>query len=227
MAVFANPTSIKDYQSLCNAVADELNRYDMVSSIPIFTQLATKRIERDLSRAKHQYMIKRAATVFFDLMTSLPCDYIAAHQLMETDTSVLVDYIGPNESKEWLSGRYPIPARTSSNANIAYYTIIGDQLRIFPYDELGYKKVNNPHLDFWYYAQIPELNNDNPTNWVLTRYPDLYFYGTLAHTAPYLKADERLQMWDSIYSRLMADIELEAERGVRSGTRLVAARRSF
>jgi len=227
MAVFANPTSIKDYQSLCNAVADELNRYDMVSSIPIFTQLATKRIERDLSRAKHQYMIKRAATVFFDIYTTLPCDYIAAHQLMETDTGVLVSYIGPNESKEWLSGKYPIPARTDHRSKIAYYTIIGDQLRIFPYDPIGYQKVDNAHLDFWFYAQLPELNNQNPTNWVLQRYPDLYFYGALAHTAPYLKADERLQLWDGIYTRLMADIETEAERGVRSGTRLVAARKGF
>lgn len=227
MTVFANPVSIKDYQSLCNAVADELNRFDLVNSIPIFTQLATKRIERDLSRAKHQYMIKRAATVFFDLYTTLPCDYIAAHQLMETDIGVLVDYIGPNESKEWLSGRYPIPNRTSTKSGIAYYTIIGDQLRIFPYDEQGYKKVTSPHLDFFYYAQLPELNNQNPTNWILERYPDLYFYGTLAHSAPYLKADERLNTWDGIYSRLMADIETEAERGVRSGTRLVAARRSF
>jgi hypothetical protein len=227
MTVFQAPPSIKDYQSLCNAVQEELNRYDLTSAIPLFTQLATKRIERDLSRAKHQMMIKRAATVFFDLYCSLPCDYIAAHQLMETNTDILVDYIGPNESKEWLSGRYPIPNRTNVKTNIAYYTIIGDQLRIFPYDPLGYKRVDNAWLDFWYYAQLPELTPSAPTNWVLTRYSDIYFYGTLAHSAPYLKADERLNTWESIYSRLMADIETEAERGVRSGTRLVAARRSF
>jgi hypothetical protein len=227
MAVFPDARKIQDYQSLCNAVADELNRQDMLNSIPIFTQLATKRIERDLTRAKHQYMIKRAATVFFDLYTTLPCSYIAAHQLMETDTSVLVDYIGPNESKEWLSGRYPIPNRTNIKSGIAYYTIIGDQLRIFPYDEQGYKSALNPHLDFWFYSQLDELNNQNPTNWALERYPDLFFYGTLAHSAPYLKADERLATWDGIYSRLMADIETEAERGVRSGTRLNAARKSF
>ena len=227
MAVFANPTSIKDYQSLCNAVQEELNRFDMASSIPLFTQLATKRIERDLSRAKHQYMIKRAATVFFDLLTTLPCDFITVHQLMETDTDVLVDYIGPNESKEWLSGRYPIPSRTNIKSGVAYYTIIGDQLRIFPYDPLGYKSVQNNHLDLWYFAQLPELNNQNQTNWCLTRYPDLFLYGTLAHTAPYLKADERLAMWESIYQRLLDDITLEADRGQRSQTRLVAARRSF
>ncbi|MFM7857609.1 MAG: hypothetical protein ACKO96_38240, partial [Flammeovirgaceae bacterium] len=169
----------------------------------------------------------RAATVFFDLLTSLPCDYIATHQLMETDTDVLVEYIGANESKEWLSGKYRTPVRTNTNSHIAYYTIIGDQIRLFPYDPLGYKKTSNNHLDLWYYAQLPELNNQNPTNWVLQRYPDLYFYGALAHTAPYLKADERLATWDGIYTRLMSDIETEAERGVRSGTRLVAARRAF
>ena len=227
MTVFPDGLKISDYQSLCNAVADELNRADMVNSIPIFVQLATKRIERDLSRAKHQRMIKRAATVFFDLYTSIPCDYIATHQLMETDTSILIDYIGPNESKEWLSGRYPLPNRTNTKSGIAYYTIIGDQFRIFPYDPLGYKSVSNPHLDLHYYARLPELGSTNPTNWILQIYPDLFFYGTLAHSAPYLKADERLNTWDGIYSRLMADIETEAERGVRSGTRLVAARRSF
>jgi len=227
MPVFPDGMRIVDYQSLCNAVADELNRADMINSIPTFVQLATKRIERDLSRAKHQRMIKRAATVFFDLYTVIPCDYIATHQLMETDTSILIDYIGPNESKEWLAGRYPLPNRTNTQSGIAYYTIIGDQFRIFPYDPLGYKSVKNPHLDLFYYARLPELGSTNPTNWILQIYPDLYFYGTLAHTAPYLKADDRLQTWESIYQRLLADIETEAERGVRSGTRLVAARRSF
>ena len=46
-----------------------------------------------------------------------------------------------------------------------------------------------------YRQNIPALTSTNTSNWLLTLAPDLYLYGTLLETAPYLKEDERIQTW--------------------------------
>ena len=34
-----------------------------------------------------------------------------------------------------------------------------------------------------------------PTNWLLTKHPDVYLYGALLESAPYTKEDERINVW--------------------------------
>lgn len=231
MTVFANPTFTADYQSLCNKIADTLNRQDLNAVIPDFTVLATKRIERDMTRVKHPMSIIRANATVVQNYVPVPLDFIAVYQMMDQDTTVTLDYVSPDQSKEVLaqgwnstSGPYSntLPSVASSGGPI-YYTIIGTQFRIFPPPG-----VSAPvYLDLWYYARLAALNTTNTTNWVLTRYPDLYLYGSLVHSAPYLKADERIQTWEAAYQTILRDIEVEADRAVRSQSKLNAARKSF
>ena len=41
---------------------------------------------------------------------------------------------------------------------------------------------------------------------LFTRNPDLYLYGSLAHSAPFIGQDERLATWVAIFERLMTEI---------------------
>jgi hypothetical protein len=63
-----------------------------------------------------------------------------------------------------------------------------------------------------YYARLPALSNANTTNWLLTKHPDAYLYGTLLQTAPYLKDDPRLQIWGGLYESALDDIEASDAR---------------
>ena len=45
-----------------------------------------------------------------------------------------------------------------------------------------------------YRANIPPLAS-NGANWLLTLAPDLYLYGALLESAPYIKEDGRIQTW--------------------------------
>lgn len=216
--VFPSPAFTSDYQGLCNKIADTLNRQDLTTAIPDFTRLGTARIERDMARIKHpQAVIRASATCVFNYVP-LPSDFIAVYQLLDQDTTLEIEYVSPEQSKQLLSDGWLPSGRPD-----IFYTILGTRLRILPPPG-----VNVPTLlDLWYYAQLPELGISAPTNWVLTRYPDLYLYGCLAHSAPYLKADERIQVWEGAYQKILSDIEVEADRALRSQTKLVAARRSF
>lgn len=50
-------------------------------------------------------------------------------------------------------------------------------------------------------TQQVQLSNSNPTNYVLTNYPDLYLYGTLVQAALWAKDDEQLQRFEAAYQQ--------------------------
>ena len=54
-----------------------------------------------------------------------------------------------------------------------------------------------------YWRKVGVLSTDNTTNWLLTDHPDIYIYGALMHTAPYLKDDPRLQIWQSMLEKAL------------------------
>ena len=56
-------------------------------------------------------------------------------------------------------------------------------------------------LEVLYYEQPRFLGEDFQTNWLTEYAPDLLLYATLLEAAPFLKADERIQMWQAMYDR--------------------------
>lgn len=65
---------------------------------------------------------------------------------------------------------------------------MGSEIELAPTPDANYT------IEMVYRQNIPALAS-NTTNWLLTAAPDLYLYGTLLETAPYLKEDERIQTW--------------------------------
>ena len=56
-----------------------------------------------------------------------------------------------------------------------------------------------------YRRTIPPLAS-NDSNWLLMLAPDLYLYGALLESAPYLKEDGRIQTWGLGFSTALADL---------------------
>lgn len=52
-----------------------------------------------------------------------------------------------------------------------------------------------------YVAAIPALSDDNATNWLLTKAPDVYLYACLAQAAIYVQDDNALQRFTGLYER--------------------------
>lgn len=231
MTTYASPTYTANYQGLCNKIADVLNRQDLITAIPDFTVLATARISRDLARIRHPGSILLQTAALTANYSTLPTDFISMYQLMSGDGSMTYEYITPDQSKLVLANGWgppdsPFPPTApymGQTTGPYYFTIIGNTLRILPAPS-----VSGPQtVDIWYFAKVPGIDAVTTTNWALTRYPDLYLYGSLVHSAPYLKADERIQVWEGAYQTILADIAIEAEQAMRPQSKLVAARRSF
>ena len=68
-----------------------------------------------------------------------------------------------------------------------------------------------------YYQALPALA-DNTTNWLLDSHPDIYLYGSLMQSAPYLQADERIGVWAGKFQQILEQLKTSDEKARFSGT---------
>lgn len=59
----------------------------------------------------------------------------------------------------------------------------------------------NTEVEILYYELPLLLDENNQTNWLTDYAPNLLLYGTLLEATPFLKNDERVQLWQSMYDR--------------------------
>lgn len=60
-----------------------------------------------------------------------------------------------------------------------------------------------------YYERVQPLDSSNQTNWFTTYAPQALLYGSLLQAMPYLKNDERIQMWQAQYDGIMKVLKTE------------------
>ena len=99
--------------------------------------------------------------------------------------------------------------------------MIGEQLQVFPTPDTTYT------MELAYYEKIPDFSGDSSTNWLLTKEPLIYVYGALVHATPYLKDDDRVVLWQTLYRDQFNSLTEENERARYGGTTPRMRHRSF
>ena len=202
--------ALDTFSGLKTTIADYLNRDDLTSIIPTFITLAEAKFNRKL---RTRQMVKRANATVDTQYFAPPSDYLEA-KAFRLNTN-------PLTTMEFVTEQYADTLRSStyiSAGKPAYFTIVGSQLEVIPTPDTGYTG------DLSYYAKIPSLSDTNTSNWLLAYAPDLYLYGSLLETAPYLKDDERLSIWGQLYMASMEDIVVADQRASVATTPIVRAR---
>jgi hypothetical protein len=176
--------ALDTYANLQTAIADFLNRDDLTATIPDFITLAEAQMQRDI---EHWRMEKRSEVALTDRYTALPDDFVKPLRLYVVGANRALTPITQSEMQD---KRY-------SNADAAgtecFYSITAGEIEIFPSPSSG-------TLELYYVSKIPVLSDANTTNWLLDEAPGVYLYGALSQSAPYLKDDERLIIWSTLYS---------------------------
>lgn len=206
--------AIATYSDLQTAVADYLNRADLTTVIPTFITLAEAKFNREL---RVRDMLTRAEASTSNEFVALPADFLEAY-VLELDMDggapqAPLQYIGANEAKT-------LKANKITN-KVRFFTVIDGAFELIP------APTSSVDLLLTYYAKIPALSATQTTNWLLTKSPDLYLYSALLEATPYLKNDERLQVWTMARQQVMEAMRLESERSMRQGVQLTARRRGF
>lgn len=199
--------SFTNRAALIASVVDELDRDDLADQIPGFLALAESDIAFDL---QPRDSLTRATTTIDEDYENLPSNWgvpVALH-LNGVDGRVLLSYRTPSQIaalREYdLSG------------TPRFYTIVGTQLW---FD----RTPSGEQLELQYYSGLPALVADDDSNSVLLTAPSIYFYGTLKHSAPFLKDDARIALWDTLYQSSVQRYLKQNER-TRYGPGPLAAR---
>jgi hypothetical protein len=206
--------SLSTYSELQSAIGDWLNRADLSAVIPQFIKMAEARFNREL---RVREMLLRAEAVSDAEYLVLPSDWLETYSLemvvTATTTAPPLSYIGINEAKILKANHIQNDPR--------YYTMVNNFIELIPAPK------GDQDLLLTYYQKIPALSESNPTNWLLTKSPDLYLYASLLQAAPYLKNDERIQVWAAGMTDVMDKMQMDSEKAMRPATALAARRRGF
>lgn len=65
------------------------------------------------------------------------------------------------------------------------------------------------NFEVLYYERIQPLDSSNQTNWFTIYAPQALLYGSLLQAMPFLKNDERMQMWQAQYTAIMQTLIAE------------------
>lgn len=97
--------------------------------------------------------------------------------------------------------KYLIPAEfadvsASMTKNGRVYTVVNNNICL-----IGPVSASEPvELICWYYRKLPTLAESTDDNALLGNYFDVYLYCVLKHTAPFLREDDRLAVWNNLYT---------------------------
>lgn len=200
--------TITTYATLQSEIASWLNRDDLSSIIPTFIQF----VESDVnSRLRHQKMVIRAQATSNQEYVQLPGDWLEAINIHIIDGAQPLSYVTLNEADR--INKQQIVTQPS------FYSIMDNALEIIP------APASNIDIEMIYYGKIPALSNQNTSNWLLVKAPDLYLYGSLVHAAPYLLDDQRVGLFANMYNSRLEALALESDKAVHSGGPLVARTR--
>lgn len=190
--------ALSNYTELKAAVATWLNRTDLTAVIPDFISLAEAQITRRLRRStvRATVTVSEAAYVLPSTVAEL-----RSLRLVTSDTrkDIAIAICSPEILNEHRAV-WPAIGRPR------YAAVVGGSLLLVPAPDAAYS------LEMSYFPKLVPLSGTNLTNIVLTEAPDLYLYGALMQSAPYLEHDERIPVWAGGFETALKELEMVRER---------------
>lgn len=188
--------AFNNYTDLQAAVANWLHRADLAANIPDFIYLAETDFNRRMNVTNKELSVPLTLAAGAQSI-ALPADYATPVALWN----------------EFNQPRWELPAVTVAEmpkrptpAMPCLWAVDGKTI-VFdcPADQTY-------PITLRYIQSLHIADSVDGTSAMLTRYPDLFLYGALAHSAPFLRDDTRLSMWAAVYEKLLAGAKGEASR---------------
>lgn len=196
--------AITTYAELQTAIGNWLNRSDLAASAPDFIALAEAQMERDID---HWRRSKRATASVDTQYVELPSDFVKPERIHMSGAKEALEVMSLAEMQD---RRY---ADDDTAGEPRFYALTGGEIELFPTpSELS-------SLEMTYQRTIPALSDSNTTNWVLDNAKDLYLYGALMQSAPFLVDDARIAVWQTLYASGVTAINQQS-RDAKHGSNL-------
>ena len=214
-------TKITDYASLQDVVGNYLDRKDLINEIPTFIQLCEASMNRIL-RSQDLLCVGQSVGWRTDVIVPLPTDYAEMRNV-----TLVLGMDNPDDPGQLIDGEkcqatYQPPDVIDQLSEVnpdfnprdqVHYTFRAGNIEIWPDPGVQFR------LELEYYQKVG-LTDANPVNIVLLNDPDIYLYGSLIHSAPFLRDDPRLMVWSKLYDEAVGAKTGSSEKALHSGSRL-------
>ena len=196
------------FTELKDSIADWLDRSDLTDRIPDFITLAEARINRDL-RIRPMEVRSIMETTSGQRYFNLPGGYLQMRNMqMNTNPITPLEYITP----EMLDRLYG----SDTNGKPRAYTLIGDEIQLAPIPDSDYT------VEMAFYEKFTPLGDGasgtTTSNWLTLNAPDVLLYGALLEAEPFIKNDERVNLWINAYNSAITRIQDSNARDRHSGS---------
>lgn len=196
MAIFSVPESLafSSYQALLDGIADWMNRSDLTGAAPKMVALAETRIIRELA----PYSIETSTTLTTtDGFTAFPDDFGMLVAIRYNDRRTL-----PQVTVQ--------DALQISNAVEPHaFTIEAGGIRLWPTCDADVTVIYRPRLE--------ALTEANPSNEILAKHPDVYFYGAMLFAEGYVANDSRAAGFAQLFEASLTQIKTYLSRQMFAG----------
>lgn len=221
----AQQSQITNRTELLAYVTDEINRTDLDTVVQAWPQLVEAELHRKVIdgepfRHWRMILIDTLTVGEDDPLVALPNATDDSGDWLETISIRWNTYKAVYKSPDLIAAakrNYQITGATEPaiTDNDPYFTYRGANFELWP------TPTEDGTLLVEYYAKIPALADQvNGTNWLLDHAPDVYLYGCLKQSAPYLRDDPRIAMWDSMYEKAVYELQQEGKQARQSGSRM-------
>ena len=185
MPAFSVPENLAfdSYSDLSDAISDWMNRSDLTGATQVMIALAESRMRREL---EPYFSETSSSVVVTDGVGAMPADF-GTLLVARTDTATLPQ-ISPAVAAEVPSGSLP-----------RCYTIEDDALRLWPSCDATVTIVYRPTLS--------QLSETSPTNLILSKFPDLYFFGAMMFAEGYVANDNRAALFQSLFEQAIDGVK--------------------
>ncbi len=185
--------AIANYGNLREALSDYIGHRNISAVLTRLVRMAESFLNREL---RTRFQITTTPLTLAGGAVALPSDFLEMAHVYGTN------------GYQYRSGPLSDSMRTTSQ--YSRYSVDGTNVNINGYS--GDRTVT-------YFASLPTLTTGNATtNWLLTRYPDVYLYAVGVEAAKHLKDADLLALSKEMLADSMRSVRIDDERARWSNT---------
>lgn len=182
--------ALDTYANLKTAITDWLDRDDLISKVDDFIDIAEARHKRDV---RIREMLQREPITVVNRYVSLPFKYLGGKSFkLLTDPVTVLTSLTQHELDR---------TRIETTGKPVSFTV-HQQIEMNRGPDIAYNG------EIVYYRELSALSDTNTKNSLLTKAADVYLYGALAASAPFLMNDERVPLWETLYTNAKDAVNL-------------------
>lgn len=192
--------AVQTYDSLVNDISTYLERTDTATleKIPQFIMLAEQIIAADIKFLGNLNVVQSNMVANEDVLDK------PARWRKTVSMNITVDgKRQPVLLRDYEYLREYWPDSTQTDTPLYYSDYDYTHWLVAPTPDTNYT------FEVLYYQRVPPLSSANQTNWFTEYAPQAMLYGSLLQAMPFLKNDERVQLWQAMYQQAIEMLKLE------------------